>query len=46
MNKKAQLQGIEFKFFLVGLLIGIVLAAVVLYLSMIGKIPFKIPLVC
>ncbi len=46
MNKKGQLMGIELKFFFVGLLIGIVIAIVVLYLSAIDIIPFSIPWVC
>ncbi len=45
-NKKGQLMGIEIKFFLVGLLIGIIIAITVLYLSAIDIIPFAIPFVC
>jgi len=45
-NKKAQLGAIELKFFLVGLLIGIIIALTVLYLSAIDIIPFAIPFIC
>ena len=45
-NKKAQLGWIETKFFLTGLIVGIVVALVVVYLGTKGIIPFKIPLIC
>jgi len=46
MNKRGQLGWIEFKYFLAGLVIGIILLLVVIYLSNQGVIPFKIPLIC
>jgi ABC-type phosphate/phosphonate transport system permease subunit len=46
MNKKAQLMGIELKFFFVGLLIGIILAITLLVLSAQDILPFAIPWVC
>jgi len=46
MNKKAQLGWIETKFFLVGLIIGIIITLVLVYLGAKGILPFKIPLVC
>jgi len=46
MEKRGQLGVIEFKYFIVGLLIGMVLALVLVYLGQQNVIPFKIPLVC
>ncbi|MBI2146560.1 hypothetical protein HYU22_04430 [Candidatus Woesearchaeota archaeon] len=46
MNTKGQLGVIEFKFFFIGLIIGIILAWVLVLLGTKGAIPFKIPLVC
>lgn len=45
-NKKGQLGIIEFKYFMIGLLIGIVLALLLVFLGAKGILPFKIPLVC
>lgn len=39
MNKKAQLGIIEFKFFIIGLIIGLVVGALLIYLSAKGIIP-------
>ena len=41
-NKKGQLGFIEFKYFIVGLIIGLILALVLVYLGTKGVI-FKIP---
>ena len=46
MNKKAQLGFIEMKFLLVGLLIGIVLAVVLIFLANKGILPFKLTFLC
>ncbi len=46
MNTKGQLGAIEFKYFMVGLLIGMVIAFLLVLLGNNGVIPFKIPLVC
>ncbi|HIH11044.1 TPA: hypothetical protein HA241_02555 [Candidatus Woesearchaeota archaeon] len=46
MNKKGQLGIIEFKYFLTGLVFGIIIALVLVMLGTKGVIPFKIPLVC
>ena len=46
MQKRGQLGIIEFKYFMVGLLIGIVIALVLVMLGTKGILPFKIPLVC
>ncbi|MDO8655915.1 MAG: hypothetical protein Q7K45_01640 [Nanoarchaeota archaeon] len=46
MNKRGQLGIIEFKYFMVGLIIGIVVGLVLVLLGSKGVIPFKIPLVC
>ncbi len=43
MNKKGQLGAIEFKYFLVGLLIGVVLTLILVLLGSKGILPFKIP---
>ncbi len=43
MNKKGQLGPIEFKFFIIGLIIGLIVALVLVYLGTKGIIPFKIP---
>ena len=42
-NKKAQLGFIEFKYFIVGFLIGLIVALVLVYLGTKGILPFKIP---
>jgi hypothetical protein len=46
MQKKGQLGIIEFKYFMVGLIIGIVVALILVWLGTAGVLPFKIPLVC
>jgi hypothetical protein len=46
MNKKGQLGIIEFKFLMVGLLIGIILALALVYLGSSNILPFEIPVVC
>lgn len=46
MHKKGQLGIIEFKYFMVGLIIGIIVAFILVLLGTKGVIPFKIPLVC
>lgn len=43
MDQKGQLGALEFKYFFVGLLVGIVLALVLVYLGTSGILPFKIP---
>jgi uncharacterized membrane-anchored protein YhcB (DUF1043 family) len=43
MNKKAQLGFIEFKFMMMGLVIGLILGIVLVYLGTKGILPFKIP---
>ena len=45
-SKKAQLGIIEFKFFFIGLIIGIILAVVVIVLANKGILPFKLGFVC
>jgi hypothetical protein len=42
-NKKAQLGMIEFKFYLFGLIGGIVVGLVLIFLGTAGTIPFTIP---
>ena len=46
MNKIGQLGVIEFKYFLYGLILGIIVALVLVMLGTKGVLPFKIPLVC
>jgi hypothetical protein len=45
-SKKAQLGPIEAKFFIIGLLLGLVIGFVVIYLASKGIIPFGGGLVC
>lgn len=45
MNKKAQLGIIEFKFFMFGLVAGLIIALVLVALMNGGVIPFKLPLI-
>ena len=45
MNKKAQLGPIEAKFFLFGLITGLIIIFVVIALMNSGVIPFKLPMV-
>ncbi|MBS3169732.1 hypothetical protein J4210_04565 [Candidatus Woesearchaeota archaeon] len=44
--KRGQLGIIEFKYFIVGLFIGLIVIVVVVGLGSSGVLPFKIPLVC
>jgi len=46
MDKRGQLGIIEFKFFLYGLLFGLILALVLVFLGTAKVLPFQIPLVC
>ena len=46
MNKRGQLGIIEFKYFIGGLIIGIIVALVLVLLGTKGIIPFKVPIVC
>ena len=43
MNKKAQLGWIEMKFFLMGLLVGLIAGLVLVFLGAKEILPFKIP---
>ena len=45
-SKRGQLGFIEFKYFIVGLIIGIVIGLVLIYLGTKGVIPFHIPFAC
>jgi hypothetical protein len=45
-NKKAQLGIIEFKFLMIGLILGIVLAVALIILANKGLLPFKATFVC
>ena len=45
-NKKGQLGIIEGKYFLIGMLVGIIIALVLVYLGTQKILPFAIPLVC
>ncbi|MBT3814156.1 hypothetical protein HOE37_02040 [Candidatus Woesearchaeota archaeon] len=46
LTKRGQLGIIEFKYFMVGLVVGIIIALVLVYLGTAEILPFKIPLVC
>ncbi len=46
MDKRGQLGVIEFKFFLYGIIFGIIIALVLVMLGTKGILPFKVPLVC
>lgn len=46
MGKKAQLGWIEFKYFLGGLIVGLIITLILVLLGTKGILPFKIPLVC
>ena len=46
ISKKGQLGVIEGKFFFMGLLVGILVALVLVYLGTAKILPFSIPLVC
>ena len=43
LNKKAQLGMIELKFFFIGLVVGLIVALVLVFLGTKGILPFKIP---
>jgi len=45
-TKKAQLGIIEFKYFMVGLIIGIILAIILIMLANKGILPFSMKFVC
>lgn len=45
-NKKAQLGIIEFKFAIIGIILGIIIALVVVYFANNGALPFKMSFVC
>lgn len=45
-NKKGQLAMIEFQYFIVGFIIGLIGGLVLIFLGAKGILPFKIPLVC
>lgn len=44
-NKKAQLGIIEFKFAVIGFIIGVIFTIVLIVLSKNGVLPFKIPFI-
>jgi len=46
MEKRGQLGIIEFKYFITGLVIGIMVAFILVLLGTKGVLPFTIPLVC
>ncbi|MBT4538824.1 hypothetical protein HOI26_05710 [Candidatus Woesearchaeota archaeon] len=46
MNKRGQLGIIEFKYFIMGLIIGLIIMFVLAGLSCNGVLPFKFPWVC
>ena len=46
MKKRGQLGIIEFKFFVMGLLFGIIVGLLLVYLGSTGVLPFEIPVVC
>ncbi len=46
MDKRGQLGFIEFKYFITGLFIGLIIALVLVILGTKEVLPFKIPLVC
>ncbi len=43
MQKRGQLGIIEFKYFIIGVIIGVVIGIALIYLGTKGVIPFKIP---
>jgi|TARA_Y100000310_G_C20602932_1_gene774011 hypothetical protein len=45
-NKKAQLGFIEFKFFIFGLILGLVVAFLLIFLANNGTLPFRMEFVC
>jgi len=46
LTKRGQLGFIEFKYLMVGLVFGIVIGLVLIYLGTKGVIPFHIPFAC
>jgi len=46
IDKRGQLGIIEFKYAVIGFIIGFILALVLVYLGSSGILPFEIPLVC
>jgi uncharacterized membrane protein len=46
MNKKGQLGIIEFKFLIIGFVVGIILAMLFVYLANNGIIPLKMAFLC
>lgn len=46
MDKKAQLGMIEFKYMMIGVVIGIILTIVVVMLGNSGILPFKLSFLC
>lgn len=46
MEKRGQLGIIEFKYFMMGVLIGIFIGLILVYLGTAKVLPFTIPLVC
>ena len=46
MEKRGQLGIIEFKYFIVGLVFGLILGLILVYLGTVEVIPFRLPLVC
>lgn len=45
-GRKGQLEFIEAKYFIIGLLFGVIAGLVLIKLGMIKVLPFKIPFVC
>jgi hypothetical protein len=43
MEKRGQLGIIEFKFFMMGLVVGLIAGVLLVYLGTIGVLPFSIP---
>ncbi|MBS3126916.1 hypothetical protein J4228_01995 [Candidatus Woesearchaeota archaeon] len=46
MSKRGQLGIIEFKYFIIGLLIGLLGGFILVYLGTAQILPFSVPLVC
>lgn len=46
LTKRGQLGFIEFKYLMIGVLLGLLMAFVLVYLGTTGTLPFKIPFVC
>ncbi len=45
-DRKGQLEFIEAKYFMIGLLFGVIAGLVLIKLGMVNVLPFKIPFVC